>query len=239
MFYFLIAPFLTYNFLLVAAAVIPAIYLMVRVYQQDRLEKESPAILWKCFRSGVISALIALVLERIFYSFLTASVPMNSPYFNVILYFGIVAFSEEGAKHFMLRKTTWNSYEFNCLYDGIVYASFVSLGFAAWENISYVLHYGFANAVVRAFTAIPGHASFGIFMGVFYSAAKMYASRGDSRSSFLMFLSVLIPALIHGAYDYIATMDANAYYFLIFIIVLFIAAMKVIKDMSGKDRYIS
>ena len=42
MFYYLLAPILTYNFILVAAAVIPAVFLMAKVYRSDRLEKESP-----------------------------------------------------------------------------------------------------------------------------------------------------------------------------------------------------
>ena len=50
---------------------------------------------------------------------------------------------------------------------GKVYAVFVSLGFALWENISYVLHFGFQTAIVRSLTAIPGHACFGVFMGAF------------------------------------------------------------------------
>ena len=42
MFYFLISSLLSYRFLLIAAAVIPALFLMVKVYRSDRLEKESP-----------------------------------------------------------------------------------------------------------------------------------------------------------------------------------------------------
>ena len=70
--------------------------------------------------------------------------------YNAIMYFGIVAFSEEGAKYFLLRRRTWHSAAFNCQFDGVVYAVFVALGFALWENISYVLMYGLSTALVRA-----------------------------------------------------------------------------------------
>ena len=89
--------------------------------------------------------------------------------YQIILYFVIVAIAEESSKYFFLKKRTWNNPEFNCQYDGVVYAVFVSLGFALWENINYVLSYGFSTAIVRAITAIPGHACFGVFMGVFLS----------------------------------------------------------------------
>lgn len=241
MFYYYVGLLLKYNFILIASAIIPAVFLLVRVYQLDRLEKESTHLLWTLVKAGIFSSLIALVLEKIFISVLTSYVPRNSEWFYILLYFVIVGVSEEGSKHFMLRRTSWDSYEFNCLYDGIVYAVFVSLGFALWENISYVLHYGFANAIVRAVTAIPGHASFGVFMGVFYSAARMYAIQGDTqRSNLYNFISLLIPVLIHGAYDYIATLQTENgnIYFIVFIAILFLASYRLINECSRRDRYI-
>ena len=241
MFYYYVGLLLRYNFILIAAAVIPAAFLLVRVYQLDRLEKESPRLLWSLVKAGIFSSLIALVLEKVFISLLNSYVPRDSEWFRILLYFVIVGISEEGAKYFMLRRTSWNTPEFNCLYDGIVYAVFVSLGFALWENISYVLHYGFANAVIRAVTAIPGHASFGVFMGLFYSASKMFEIQGDTqRSNLYSFIAILIPVLIHGAYDYIATLqtDSANVYFIAFIAILFIVSIRLIKEFSQKDRYI-
>ena len=241
MFYYYVGLLLRYNFILIAAAVIPAAFLLVRVYQLDRLEKESPRLLWSLVKAGIFSSLIALVLEKVFISLLNSYVLRDSEWFRILLYFVIVGISEEGAKYFMLRRTSWNTPEFNCLYDGIVYAVFVSLGFALWENISYVLHYGFANAVIRAVTAIPGHASFGVFMGLFYSASKMFEIQGDTqRSNLYSFIAILIPVLIHGAYDYIATlqMDSANVYFIAFIAILFIVSIRLIKEFSQKDRYI-
>ena len=43
----------------------------------------------------------------------------------------------------------WRDPNFNYRFDGIVYAVFVSLGFAAFENISYVVGYGLTTAVAR------------------------------------------------------------------------------------------
>ena len=98
MFYFLLTPILTYNFILIAAAVIPAIFLMVRVYRADRLEKESPFQLWRLVRGGILSSLLAMVEERVLSWGLDAVVDKNSIAYNVILYFVIVAVSEESSK---------------------------------------------------------------------------------------------------------------------------------------------
>ncbi len=238
MFYFLVTPILTYNIILILAAVIPAIFLMVKVYRSDRLEKESAGMLWNLVIAGILSALIALVLEKILGSILNATVHDQGLY-DVLLYFVVVGISEEGAKYFMLKRKTWNSREFNCQFDGIVYAAFVSLGFALWENISYVIHYGFSTAIIRAVTAIPGHTCFGIFMGLFYGAARKYENRGDhSTAALFRVLSLVVPVLLHGAYDYIASMEAGTWFFVVFIAALFFVSYRVVVKMSSEDQYL-
>lgn len=240
MFYFFIAPILTYNWLLIIAAVVPAIFLMVKVYNLDRLDKESPMMLRSMVTGGILSALLALVIERVLGLLLDILVPAGTVFYNVLLYFVIVGFTEEGCKYFMLKRRSWYSIEFNCLYDGVVYATFTSLGFALWENISYVLHYGFSTALVRAVTAIPGHTCFGVFMGLLYGCARGHAYlQEEGKSKVLRILCVIIPALIHGAYDYIASMQTpNAeWIFLIFILCLFGISYLLAKRMSRNDRY--
>ncbi len=239
MFYFIFPAFLTYNFILIAAAVIPAVFLMLKAYRSDRLERESPRLLWNLVVAGVLSSLIALLSERILSALLNLISDKGSTAYNVLLYFGVVAFSEEGAKYFMLKRRTWKSPEFNCLYDGIVYALFVSLGFALWENISYVMTYGFSTALVRAVTAIPGHACFGVFMGFFYGIARAFENAGKLKEAKLSrVLTVLVPALLHGAYDYIASSDGNTWFFVAFIAVLFIISYRVVGKAAKADRFI-
>ena len=242
MFYFLLQPILFFNVILVAAAVIPAIILMVRVYKSDRLERESPRYLRYLAVGGVLSSLIAMLAEKLSSLLLGAVVAQDSALYNVLLYFGVVAFCEEGAKYFMLKRRSWRSSEFNCLYDGVVYAVFVALGFALWENISYVLTFGFTTALVRAVTAIPGHACFGVFMGVFYGLAKHHERTGnESTSRVFRVLAVIVPALIHGAYDYIATAETNGFnwYFIIFIAALFALSFVLVSRTAKNDKYIA
>lgn len=239
MFYFLIAPLLSYNFILIAAAVIPALFLIVKIYRLDVLEQESPQILSRLVIAGIVSSLIALVLERLFYVVLDAFITPGSRLYDIVLYFVVVACVEEGSKYFMLKKTSWYSPEFNCQYDGVVYATAVSLGFALWENISYVTHYGLSNALVRAFTAIPGHASFGVFMGIFYSLAKRAEldGRNDAASTY-KFMALAVPIIMHGCYDYIASTSSDIYVFLIFVIAMFIVAYKSVIKVSRNDQYL-
>ena len=54
---------------------------------------------------------------------------------------------------------------------------FVALGFAALENFLYVMTSDISTGLVRAVTAIPGHASdaiiMGYFLGYIYSIKKI------------------------------------------------------------------
>ena len=232
-------PIVMHGGLLIAAAAIPAVFLMIKVYRSDRLEKESPYLIKKLIWAGLFSVLLALVEETVLSFILGLFVPVESPLYNIIMFFVIVAFSEETSKYLFMYRKTWRNPEFNCQYDGVVYAVITSLSFALFENITYVVSYGLGTALIRAVTAIPGHASFGVFMGVFYGIAKRCDYRGNkSGASFFKCMAILVPALLHGAYDYIATMEAESgdWSFLVFIIIMFIISYILIGKQAKKDR---
>ncbi len=73
----------------------------------------------------------------------------------------------------------------------------VSMGFACTENIMYVLDGGYETAILRAFTAVPAHATFGILMGYFMGKAKFSNNRFK-----LNMAGLLLAVLFHGAYDF-------------------------------------
>lgn len=227
--------------ILIAAAVVPALILLVRIYRLDRLEPEPVSLLIALVVLGVVSTVLASLSEQIGDFVLAFFVPEQHPAYPILLYFGVVAFSEEGFKYLLLKKQTWFSPHFNCQFDGVVYATFVSLGFALCENIGYVLRYGFATAVARAITAIPGHACFGVFMGVFYGVAKRQHLAGNlPASGWCRFFAVLVPAILHGWYDYIATQQTEnlTSVFVTFVVLLFFAAYFAAVMTAKHDRYI-
>ena len=122
--------FLYMNPILIAAAVIPAIVLLVQVYRADRLEPEPPVLLLSLVLYGIFATGLAMLTEELGSALLDRSFPRSSTAYNVLMYFVVVAFSEEGFKYLLLKKRTWRSPAFNCQFDGVVYAVFVSLGFA-------------------------------------------------------------------------------------------------------------
>lgn len=229
------------NPILIAAAVIPAIILLRYVYKKDALEKESPRLLLSLVARGVIATFLAMITEGAGEWILSRYLPQGTIAYHALMFFVVVALSEEGFKYLMLHHRTWESPEFNCSFDGVVYSVFVSLGFALWENISYVSAYGLGTAAVRALTAVPGHACFGVFMGAWYGMARWYENCGDSEMSRkCRRKALLVPALLHGCYDFIATINNTLFaaIFLIFIVIMFSSARRTVSKLSQDDRYI-
>ena len=226
------------NPLLIIIAVVPALYLMVQVYRADRIEKEPVPYLLGLALWGIVSTIIAVALETAG-TYLIAGLGQGTLLYNIVLYFIVVALSEECSKYLLLKWRTWRNSNFNCIFDGLIYSVFVSLGFALWENIQYVALYGFETGLVRAFTAIPGHASFAVFMGVWYGMAKRYDFMGQpGKSKTCRILAIIVPAILHGIYDFTATYTGLSLIFLAFIVVMFIVAIRKVKTMSRKDKYI-
>ena len=226
------------DLILIAAAVVPAVFLMVKVYQADRLEKEPIGMLIGLLFLGIISTSLAGTAEELGSIALANLFPNGGLISDALLYFIVVALSEEGFKYLLLKVRTWKSPHFNCQFDGVVYAVFVSLGFALWENIAYVLRFGFGTAVARAVTAVPGHACFGVFMGVWYGVAKRYELAGYmEESAHARKMALWIPILLHGAYDFIASMqnDIMSIIFLIFVGWMFRTALKLVRKVSAED----
>jgi len=231
----------TANPVLIAAAVIPALILLVRIYRADRLEKEPAGLLLSLIFMGILSTAIALALEQLGSALLGLFFYENSLPYNAIMYFIIVAYAEEGSKFLLLKWRTWKHPAFNCQFDGVVYAVFVSLGFALWENIGYVAMYGLGTALLRAVTAIPGHACFGVFMGAWYGVAKKYAYRGDyGRAKAYRKKALFYSALMHGIYDFVATLEGGLYslVFLGFVIIMFLTALRKVRQLSANDSFI-
>lgn len=224
----------SYSLILIALAVIPAIFILVFIYRQDRLEPEPPRLILKLVVAGIVSTLLATITESIGMEFVSDDTVMG----RIIMYFIIVGLSEEGFKYLMLKVITWKNPAFNCRFDGVVYAVAVSIGFALWENIKYVIAYGFSTALIRAVTAVPGHACFGVIMGAWYGLAKRKQIQGwDSASRLARWLSVIVPTIIHGLYDFIATDETNSLNFIVFVILMFVVCFFTLSKQAQGDRY--
>jgi RsiW-degrading membrane proteinase PrsW (M82 family) len=216
----------------IVLALAPVFIIAFYIYFRDKYEKEPWPILLLAMLSGVFIALPVSLLgellsfigngfEGIFKSFWDA--------------FFVASFTEEGFKLAALALLIWKSREFNEKFDGIVYASFISLGFAGFENVLYVLKLGPAIGIIRAITAVPAHAIFGVSMGFFFAQAKFYPGK---RKKYLWY-TFLVPFILHGFYDFILMSGVNILLllFIPFIIYMWILGFKRMKQQNNASIF--
>lgn len=220
---------------LLSMALLPAGILLGYIYRMDTIEKEPTKLLLRLFLFGCLCAIPASILEGIGEAMLSG---LGDTVLHLALEaFLVVAVAEEGCK-FAFLCTSWKNPAFNYRFDAIVYAVCVSLGFAALENVLYVMQYGFGTALIRAFTSVPGHCFFGVYMGYWYGKAKHARYYGLPGSGTCLALSFIIPTLLHGFYDFCCFMSGNGLFiaiFYAFLIAFFIAAIRCVKKASAED----
>ncbi len=254
--------------LLVCAAILPALVLCIYVYKKDRAEKEPLGLLALLFIGGIVICFpaakieVALLdfIERFFLGFAhgdgTGTYLLGDIGYKLYIaarnFIGI-ALVEEGLKLLVLLLITRRSRHFNSLFDGIIYAVFVSLGFAAFENILYVLENGWLNALMRGVMSVPGHAFFGVIMGYYYSWWHIYKKADEKENAFkkmniifdgdrikykrFLCLALFLPVMIHGYYDYCCNIGTRfgTFGLCALIILLYVYCFGKIRKMSALD----
>lgn len=232
---------------LLLLALIPVVGVILFIYFNDKKEKEPFGFLISLFFLGMATVVSAIILELIGEAILNAAIPFPSVGKGFVEALLIVAPAEEMGKYVVLRLRTWKSKNFDFSYDAIVYAVFVSMGFAAFENVEYVAIGGIATAISRMLTAVPGHAVFAVYMGFFYGKAKL-AKTNEENGKCILFklLAMFVPILFHGIYDGILFAgEADDYYFtstmsvilwICYVVVLFAASIVLIILASKHDK---
>ena len=188
--------------LMFTAAILPAVLLGLYIWFKDPQPEPLKWIL-RAFFAGIIICIPVAFLENFISGFLFPSGSPTTLLGTTAEAFLVAALPEESAKLlilwlFVLRRNPY----FDERFDGIVYAVFVGLGFAAIENVFYVMGSGdgwVSVAAARAFLAVPGHYAFAILMGYYYSKYHFF---DHSKTTAVKIL--LIPVLAHGVYDAIA-----------------------------------
>jgi len=181
--------------ILLAVALAPGAAIGLYIYLKDKHEREPVGLLMVSFFFGILSVFVTMLLSRMIGSFIT--IDEQSVGQQAVHAFIIVALVEEFSKFIFVRGILYNNTNFNEPFDGIVYSVMVSMGFATFENIIYVMEGGIGTALLRMFSAVPAHASFAILMGFYLGKAKF-----EHKRSYYALHALGVATLFHGAYDY-------------------------------------
>ena len=226
--------------ILLAAAVLPAAFLLYRVYKMDTIEKEPWSILRKLLLWGALSGIPAALVESLLTGVVQNLLQEGTLLYNFVFGFIVAALVEESFKFFFLYKFTFKNPAFNYRFDGVVYAVFVSMGFAILENVLYVFQGGLGVALSRALLALPLHAACGVYMGIAYGQQKVNGLYKPASFGSVAAACLPVPILIHGFYDSCAFSAENYPIFLlvfvVFVILVFILTLRQLKKTSQEDR---
>ena len=221
-------------------ALLPVLLIIIYIYKKDKKEKEPLGLVLKTLIWGAILSLpcagVEMLMELILGAFFEQGTVSYAAAENIIG----VALIEELAKYIVIMRFIWKNDNFDYRYDGIVYAASASLGFAALENVLYLLNFGTDISLGRALFSIPGHTTFGVFMGLYISRAKEAMCSGKTfRMKRLKIKALLVPTIIHGIYDFLLddSLQENYFYlFIVFVIIIDIIALSIIRREHKHDK---
>ena len=188
------------------SAVLPVLLLLYFIYKKDKYQPEPLGKLLLTFFVGCLSVIPAAMMEGVIMPFGpdAGAFPVFNGIFNGYLVAGT---SEELCKLLLLLLVIWKSPHFDEFFDGIVYAAYLSLGFACVENIGYVLQGDdqMMTALMRGILAVPAHFLFAVTMGYYVSLAKFDPAGRRSH----LWKAFFYPMLLHGTYDALLMISSN------------------------------
>jgi len=204
---------------LLFASLAPVLAVALFIYWRDEHEKEPIRLLWRAYLFGALGVIPTLIL-----SVMMMPLGLDEGSDNLAMSFvsvGLgVAVVEELSKFLGVRWFIYRNHEFNEPYDGIAYCAMAALGFASVENIMYVFDGGMEVAVARAFTAVPGHAIDGVFIGYFLGIQKFKKKKG------LEYVGLAAAVVFHTLYDFWLFQAENYPVFILFFLITFVIAFR-------------
>lgn len=196
--------------LLILPVVLPVIFWAVYHYHKDRHLPEPPLNLLLCFGLGLLAAAISKLmyagLEPLGLRFDAWALAADNP--MALLAYSMLAIGpiEEFAKMLPFLVIVMRFRAFDELLDGIVYASFIGLGYALAENLQYLDFLSPLEAAARGFAGPVVHILFASIWGYWISRARL-SSLSVARAASLSFL---LAAFLHGLYDFLVLLHPVA-----------------------------
>ncbi len=220
-------------YLIVAFGPVLAIFFFLRA--KDIYEKEPMKLLLIAAGVGMLSVIPVGIIEGLGRSI--ADVPSMSVRELAHMAFWEIAFVEETFKALAFFVVAYWNKHMNEPYDGIMYATSAALGFAAIENLMYVLMGGLGTGFIRAITAVPAHAMMGLLIGYFAGRAKF--SKIPILKPFLIILGFTLAVLFHGTYDFIALWQVPFSGLLLvpLLILMLLTSLLLIKDAQKRSPF--
>ncbi len=160
--------------------------------KKDKYEKEPERLIFLAFVAGVLATVPSVLLE----SFLRLSGERSTVVLRYLFFsFLWVAIVEEFFKYLAVRLTVYRTNDFNEVMDGMIYMVSAALGFAATENMGYMLGFGYSVGFPRAILSYLAHISFSAILGFYMGKAKVEGKKN------LMWVGFIFAVSLHWLYN--------------------------------------
>jgi RsiW-degrading membrane proteinase PrsW (M82 family) len=198
------------------AAIAPALLILWLVIAADERPGPAPKI-WTAFVLGAASISLLGIVRAPFLRLLSA--PENLWFAQALHSLFGVALPEELVKILVIFAISARRRQFSDPMDTVVYGAAAGLGFAAYENLAYLVQHAEmwrALAALRSVLTVPFHGALGIIAGAYLAIARSGTALGAHRhhrdwariSSWMLVL--LAPVGLHAAFDFpLLTLQQN------------------------------
>ncbi len=223
------AALITANLTFFALAFLPPILWLAFYLREDRRHPEPRRLIILVFAGGIASAFIAIFVELVvFRVILDTAVSMERQALTFFLIIGII---EEYVKYLPVKFLVLRRLDFDEPIDAMIYMITAGLGFAALENILFVLPVFNANILSgieittsRFFGANLLHALTSGIVG-FFLARSFFSPRRPHAIAF----GVGAAALLHALFNYLIiireVLPVGVFYLAFLLIIMFTAVV--------------
>ena len=196
-----------YTTLLTLPVALPIVFWAVYHYHKDRHLPEPVGHLLLAFALGMLATGLSMALYELLG---VLGLRYDAGYLADTTSLGLFAYSllaigpiEEFAKLVPFLLVVIRFREFDEPLDGMIYASFIGLGYAAVENWQYLDYLTPAEAFARGFASPVLHILFASVWGHWIGQARL-RQQSIARAALA---GLVVAAGLHGIYDYLALLD--------------------------------
>ncbi|MDI7261058.1 MAG: PrsW family intramembrane metalloprotease [Thermodesulfobacteriota bacterium] len=194
-------------------SILVALFWLSKFRKMDKYEKEPERLIYLAFFAGVLATIPSVLLEIP----LQIRTPYHPPLLRDLFFFFLwVAIVEETFKFLAVRLTVYRSSKFNEVMDGMIYMVSAAMGFAATENVGYMMGFGFSVGLLRAILSYLAHLSFSAILGYYMGKAKI------ERSGNWLWVGFILAVSLHWFYNFFivaGTFKTSGGFFLLGILV--------------------
>ncbi len=193
--------------LLTLPVIVPVLFWAAYHYHKDRHLPEPPGNLLLCLVLGVLASIAStwfyMALEPFGLRYDAVELAGNNTLGLLAYALLVIGPLEEIAKMLPFLLVVIHFREFDEPLDGIIYASFIALGYAAAENVHYAQFLTPVEAAARGFASPVVHILFASIWGHWIMQARLDGS-SIARAAVVGFS---IAAAAHGIYDFVVLLQ--------------------------------